>query len=52
MANQDTGWRPEGAMFEYNGNEVYFHNVGPHERNPGEVDGDIEFDEEFETDDE
>lgn len=41
MANQDTGWRPKGAMDAYKGYEVWEYNIGPHESNEGEVDGDV-----------
>jgi hypothetical protein len=41
MANDDSGWRPEGAMDTYRGFEVWEYNVGPHQINHGEVDGDV-----------
>ena len=43
MVNRDTGWRPKGAMEAYGGYEVWEYNVGPHQKNDGEVDGDIDF---------
>lgn len=49
MANEDTGWRPKGAMATYNGYEVWEYNVGPHQKNLGEVDGEIDL-EDIETD--
>lgn len=41
MAQKDLGWRPEGAVETYRGKEVWEYKIGPHERNMGEVDGDI-----------
>ncbi|MFB6195994.1 MAG: hypothetical protein ABEI80_07460 [Haloplanus sp.] len=41
MARKDMDWRPEGAVETYKGMEVWEYNIGPHERNLGEVDGDI-----------
>mgnify|MGYP006273570781 FL=1 len=43
MVNRDSGWRPKGAMDAFGGYEVWEYNVGPHEINDGEVDGDIDF---------
>jgi len=41
MANKDTGWRPKGAMDAYKGREVWEYELGAHQVNPGEVDGDV-----------
>ncbi|WP_251342926.1 hypothetical protein [Haloplanus halophilus] len=41
MAREDLNWRPKGAVETYKGEEVWEYNIGPHERNVGEVDGDI-----------
>jgi len=41
MANKDTGWRPKGAIHPYKGREVWEYEIGPHEVNVGEVDGDV-----------
>ena len=44
MVNRDSGWRPKGAMDAFGEyGEVWEYNVGPHELNDGEVDGEIEF---------
>jgi len=43
MAHKDTGWRPDGAMDAYGGYEVWEYNLGPHEINDAEIDGDIDF---------
>lgn len=43
MTKEETDWRPPGLP-TYDGNPVYFHNVAPYERNVGEVDGDIDYD--------
>ena len=43
MVNRDSGWRPKGAMDAFGDYEVWEYNVGPHELNEGEVDGDIDF---------
>lgn len=45
MTHHDSGWRPTPAMETYDGFDVWDHNVGPHEINDGEVDGDIQFEE-------
>lgn len=50
MVNRDSGWRPEGAMDAFGGYEVWEYNVGPHEINEGEVDGEIKFDEYLDED--
>lgn len=39
MTNQDTGWRPKGVGQRYGGYDVWDHDSGPHQLNPGEVDG-------------
>lgn len=44
MVNRDSGWRPKGAMDAFGGYEIWEYNVGPHEINDGEVDGEIDFD--------
>lgn len=44
MGFKDSGWRPKGAMYEYNGYEVWDHDHGPHHVNEGEVDGDVSID--------
>lgn len=41
MTKRDLNWRPKGAAETYRGKEVWEYNVGPHETNEGEVDGDI-----------
>ncbi|MFC7175532.1 hypothetical protein [Halosegnis marinus] len=41
MSNDDSGWRPTGATDSYNGHEVWDFEHGPHELNPGEVDGEV-----------
>lgn len=44
MVNRDSGWRPKGAMDAFGDyGEIWEYNVGPHELNDGEVDGDIDF---------
>lgn len=43
MVNRDSGWRPKGAMDAFGDYEVWEYNVGPHELNEGEVDGEIHF---------
>jgi len=44
MVNRDSGWRPKGAMDAFGDyGEIWEYNVGPHEINDGEVDGDIDF---------
>lgn len=40
-----TDWRPDPDLDSKHGREVWTH-IGPHEINDGEVDGDIEFDDE------
>ena len=52
MVNRDSGWRPDGAMDAYGGYEVLEYNVGPHQINEGEVDGEITFETDEPTDDE
>ncbi|MFB6161204.1 MAG: hypothetical protein ABEJ61_08520 [Haloferacaceae archaeon] len=44
MSHEDSGWRPKGAMEEFDGYEVWDHGIGAHQVNAGEVDGEIEFD--------
>jgi hypothetical protein len=44
MVHRDTDWRPKGAMESYKGHEVWEYEVGPHEKNDGEVDGDVDID--------
>jgi hypothetical protein len=41
MTKRDLDWRPKGAAETYRGKEVWEYNVGPHELNEGETDGDI-----------
>jgi hypothetical protein len=41
MTHKDSGWRPHLAMHTYEGFEIWDHNVGPHQINVGEVDGEI-----------
>jgi hypothetical protein len=41
MTKKDLNWRPRGAAETYRGKEVWEYNIGPHEINEGEVDGDI-----------
>lgn len=43
MVNRDSGWRPDGAMDAFGGYEIWEYNVGPHEINDGEVDGEIDY---------
>ncbi|SFK82614.1 hypothetical protein SAMN04487950_1291 [Halogranum rubrum] len=43
MAHEDTGWRPKGGVEPYRGYDVWEYEIGPHEVNDGEVDGDISF---------
>jgi len=43
MAHKDSGWRPEGAMDAFGDYEVWEYNLGPHQINEGEVDGEIDF---------
>ena len=43
MVKRDSGWRPDGAMDAFGDYEVWEYNVGPHELNEGEVDGQIDF---------
>jgi len=45
MAHKDSGWRPDGAMDAFGDYEVWEYNLGPHEINDAEIDGDIDFDE-------
>jgi hypothetical protein len=42
MGHRDTDWRPT-CVEGYNGYMIWDHDVGPHQLNDGEVDGDIEF---------
>jgi hypothetical protein len=44
MTHKDSGWRPNLAMDTYKGFEIWDHDVGPHEINAGEVDGDVDVD--------
>lgn len=44
MSHDDSGWRPKGGLESYKGYEVWEYEIGPHEVNPGETDGDIAFD--------
>lgn len=43
--HKKTHWRPKPGLDEKHGHEAWTH-TGPHEINDGEVDGDIEFDDE------
>jgi hypothetical protein len=52
MAHNDTGWRPKGVEESCGGYEVWEYEIGPHEVNEGEVDGDISFDDDEESDEE
>jgi hypothetical protein len=49
MGHKDTGWRPRGGVESYRGYDLWEYEIGPHEVNDGEVDGDISFDDETET---
>ncbi|WP_168219981.1 hypothetical protein [Salarchaeum sp. JOR-1] len=40
MAHDDGGFRADGMMMQYKGEEVWDHEVGPQEINNGEVDPD------------
>jgi hypothetical protein len=42
MGHRDTDWRPT-CVESYNGYMIWDHDVGPHQLNDGEVDGNIEF---------
>ena len=44
MVNHDSGWRPKGGLQEYDGDEVWEYDIGPHQINPGEVDGEVDLD--------
>lgn len=46
MAKKDTGWRPKGGIHPYRGREVWEYELGPHEVNVGELDGDVAIPEE------
>lgn len=46
MSHDDSGWRPKGGLESYKGYEVWEYEIGPHEINPGETDGEITFDDE------
>lgn len=43
MAHKDSGWRPDGAMDAFGDYEVWEYNLGPHQINPAEIDGEIDF---------
>lgn len=45
MSHKDTGWRPHLGMETYKGHEMWDHDIGPHQINDGEVDGEIELEE-------
>lgn len=50
MTHKDSGWRPHLGLQPYKGLELWDHDIGPHEINVGEVDGEITFeDEDFEV---
>lgn len=46
MVHDDSGWRPKGGE-SYKGYQIWEYDIGAHEINNGEVDGDIEFPEEL-----
>lgn len=43
MGHRDTDWEPT-CVEGYNGYMIWDHDLGPHQINDGEIDGDIEFD--------
>lgn len=38
MTHGDGGWRPTGAVESYKGLDVWDHDIGPHQFNPGQRD--------------
>jgi hypothetical protein len=50
MVKRKVDWKPEAAVDTYKGYEIWEYEVGPHEINEGEVDGDVSFDEELKRD--
>ena len=44
MVNKDSGWRPKGGLQTFEGHEVWEYEIGPHQINPGEVDGEVTLD--------
>lgn len=41
MTHKDSGWRPHLAMDTYKGYEMWDHDIGPHQINVGNVEGEI-----------
>lgn len=50
MAHKDSGWRPKGVEERYGGYEVWDHEISPHGKNTGEVDGEIELEYDLDED--
>lgn len=48
MAHDDGGFRADGMMMHYKGEEVWDHEIGPQEVNNGEVDPEDLYDEDDE----
>lgn len=42
MTEKDTGWEPKGTGMEYKGDEVWDHEIGPHQINDGDTEDESE----------